>query len=105
MRRKILKPHHHSQTLSRVVVFCLMLAIVTLGVVNVWLSATVSHIGIELKDTELKRIELAKANTHIENQINEETALNDLIVKAGERGFSIKATVMRITSVTPLALR
>lgn len=99
--------HHHqsSRIFKRLVVFCLSLAVISLGVVNVWLSAKVSHIGIELKEVELKRIELAKTNVHIENQIQEETALNKLQQIAVERGFFQKAKIARLSPTLPLAQR
>lgn len=74
-------------------------------VANIWLSATLSHLGIYLKDMENKSVSLKKTTQTVQQNILAETALTDLAVKAENLGFTQKVQPLKLPGNPSVAYR
>jgi len=71
--------------------------------VNVYLSATVSDMGIKVKELERKAQDLKLENQRLEYTLLEKTSLTDIIKAAPTLGFVDTVSYVNLSDGTPVA--
>lgn len=79
--------------------------IAILIVVNVYMAAEISHLGINLQAISVQQQQLAENSQQLNQQIHQAGSLHDLRQKAEMLGFSNTSEYQYLDSVPPVAVK